>query len=88
MFIVAVWVMALFLLGLGLYQLGDALYQADLYFWNFVTESRGELADLIVNGRSVDPQAYLTERAIFGAALTLIAFGFLFIARRIASKNV
>ena len=87
MFIVAIWVMALFLLGAGLYQLADVLYQADLYFWNYFTESQGELTKLIVDGRSVDPQAYLTERAIFGAALTLIGFGFLFIAYRVGSKT-
>ena len=88
MFIVAVWVMALFLLAIGLYQLGDTLYQADLYFWNFFTESQGTLTELLVNGQPVDPQAYLIERAIYGGALTLVALGFLFIARRIGSKSV
>ena len=86
MIIVAIRVMALVLLVLGLWHVFGALYQADLYLWNFAFDA--PTTKLVVDGNAVDVSSYLTDRAIYGGAMTGISCGFLFIARRITAKRL
>ena len=86
MFVVAIRVMALALLALGLWQLGDTLYQADRHFWHvFTSPPIGDVAPLMSEGVAVaDPERFLIEQGCYGAAITVVALGFAFIGRRLA----